>query len=725
MTTRRTSHEVLPPASEDDSNPHPLKPTPRNNTLRRCWGALKETVDALGAVWDTYDNNAEDSEVGSDVRSPSTPVSPKRPSLDIFKTPPSRTLHEPIKSHRSHYDTLANSPTTSKSSGRKRKTNPRRSTLTPTRRRNQKADIDHSYSTDEDGSEPHTRLLNRLFYQGPPQALDDKVCVFACPQPGLMENTKPNDNDGKEKVTLGQPSRSLNWQSPVLPEEVNRASMDRLWSEKSLSDRSPGEDSCLDNENPMPVNPHIARGTIERGLEHQDDENNCADVRDPLVQHAGDAPITAFSNTIAPPLRQLTERAASKIPTSGYNIEAWSRQVALQGDTPNTGVLDGTLPTSSPSGTRSLHADSHEDACVQREEVIDDWRNQVVPQKAIPNEALLDGKKLPMPHFETRKRRLQRRAASCVILSAAVPPERDTTDILTTPLGPWWGPTKDCEPSGMAASRSEETLMSTFGVACDLAMADNHPGSMISSANDVMSRSAAMGSMFKLDCTDAVSRRSVEAASRARLAFADDRNLWWHCVNNAREDPGSLCWTVILDMCELPPDFQEDDNTKAPVNRCRDLYRTIYDFYSMHHGDGSNMNVPQRFSIHNYYTRKLEEHTGSVWAMFISRWVPNVKTFPPANPVTVAAEAYTQVAIKDHPSSGSTFRRKELAVKALSKYVTCMPKHAWRQKEDRMRFVLDNGLMCFAQLVFVRCQALRFEIYLIKHPEILVPTLLP
>ena len=735
MTTRRTSGPVLPPTSEADSKPQPPKSTPGNNTLRRCWGALKETVDALGAVWDAYDNDFDDRDATTsrrgDARSPSTPTSPKRPSLDIFKTPPSHPMQESSRSHRSHYDTIAHSPTASRSSRRKRKTIPRRSTLTPTRRRSQKGDIDHSYSTDEDGCGPHGRLLSRIFYQGPPQALDDKVCIFACPQGGLMENTRPNDHDGKE-VTLDQPEKALSPsgirasmynRSSITSDEVDkvsveldRASLEQICSDRSLRDRNPGEAPHLDETDPKPTSPRSAHVTFDIPSQTHADEMNRSDSRDTRT------PTVTFSTTIAAPIRPLTERAVSKISEVRYDMEGWSRHVASLGEFSNTGVLDGALPITPPSDVQSDYPDSREDDVAQEQGVIDKWRDQVVPQEGFPSEALRDGKKLPMPHHETRKRRLQRRAASCTILSAAVPPERDTTDLLTTPLGPWWGPTA---PSDVVASGSGETLMSAFGISCNFGMDGNDPGSGLSSANDIMSRSAAMGSMFKLERTDASVRRSAETLGRIRLAFADDRNLWWRCVNNARESSDSLAWIVMLDCCELPPDFQEDDDPKAPVNRCKDLSRSIYDFYGMHHGEGSDMNTLQRFTIHNYYMHKLEQHTRSVWEVFMSRWIPNVKTFPPANPFTAAAEAYTQVAIKDHPRSGSMFRRRESPVNALSKYVTCMPKHAWRQKEDRMRFVLDNGLKCFAQLVFVRCQAMRFEIYLVKHPEVVVPAQLP
>jgi hypothetical protein len=431
-------------------------------------------------------------------------------------------------------------------------------------------------------------------------------------------NTKPNYHDGRKEGTSEQPRKpssscrtraSIDKLMSVLPDEVDKASLEQL-----CSDRSPSEASYLDERDSKTTSPHSVHVTFDIQPQHRCNEMNRSDSRDTRAQNEGRTPTDPFSTTIAAPLRQLTERAVSKMPTARYDMEAWSRHVARLGEIPNTGALDGTLPTICPSGVQSEHPDSREDDVVQDQEVIDEWRGQVVPQKGFPNEALLDGKKLPMPHFETRKRRLQRRAASCVILSAAVPPERDTTDLLTAPLGPWWGPpTEDYESSGMMASGSEETLMSTFGIACDFGMADSHLDAMLSSANDVMIRSAAMGSMSKLGCTDAVVRRSAEAASRERLAFADDRNLWWHCVNNARDTPGSLCWTVMLDMCELPPDFQEDVETKAPVNRCKSLHRAIYDFYSMCHGEGSDMNTPQRNLVHNYYMRKVEEHTRSVW----------------------------------------------------------------------------------------------------------------
>lgn len=733
MTSRRTSGEVLSPTSEDDSKPHPLRSTLRNNTFRRCWGALKETVDALGAAWDAYGNDAGDAEANasccSHPRPPPMPISPRRPSLGMLHTPPPRPLRESSNPHRSHYDTIANSPTASRSSRRKCKTNPRRSIVTPSRLRNPKGDIDHSYSTDEDGCGLHARVLNRLFHQGPPQALDDEVCVFACPQAGLMEKTKP-DCHGKKRQTTVEPTvfksscTSLGRRMSTFSlSEIDRASMEKLRSDRSICD-----DFHLDVEDSVPSKPRATNGTTDSEPENHDDGTNREDSQQTMARRAGTAPISCPSIDNANPLRRLTERAASKIPSAKFDMEAWNRHVGSQGDIPNKGMLDRTLPTGPRSGTQTSCTESQaiEDARVQQQEMMDTWRGQVVPQKSFPIEVLLDGKRLPEPRFETRQRRWQRRAASCIILSVAVPSERNTIDLLTTPLDPQWGPKQDDEASSMSSSGPEETLMSIFGVSLDPGVADSHnePTRVSSSADDVMSRSAAMGSMSKLDRTDAVARRLTETYSCLRLTFANDRNQWWHCVNNARAGSGSLAWTMMLDVCELPPDFQEEE-TKAPVNRCKDLYRMIYDFYGMHHGDGSNINIPQRRSIHNYYSWKLEQHTRGVWAIFMARWVTNIKVFPPANPTAAAAEAYTQIAIKDHPRSGSMFRRPESPANALSKYVTFMPKHTWWQKEDRMRFVVENGLWCFAQLVSVRCKALRFETHLVKHPEVVVPTQLP
>jgi len=434
MTTRRSSGEVMPPASEDDSSSHPLILT-RNNTLRRCWGALKDTVDALGAGWDAYDYDDEDAEASSS-RSPPAPVSPKRPSLDIFKMPRSRPLQESSSSRRSHYDTLTNSPNTSRSSLRKHKRNPQRSTLTPIRRRNEKGDIDHSYSTDEDC--PHARVLNRLFYQGPPQALDDTICVFAYPQGKFVENTEPNWHDDKQQVKI-ETAKSLSpcgsWaRNGVVQDEVDRVSLELLRSDRSIRD-----ESHLDREDSKPIHPRTTHEAVENEIGYHNDGTNREDSRHPMAHHVGRGTIPC---PLTVPPRILTERAASKLPSARYNVGAWTRQchVGLQDYIPNTGTLDETHSTGPHSGTKSLKPESQsiEDARVQQQEIMNTWRGQVVPQTPFPREALLDGKRLPEPHFEMRKRRLQRRAASasCIVFSAAIPPERDTSDLLATPFGP-------------------------------------------------------------------------------------------------------------------------------------------------------------------------------------------------------------------------------------------------------------------------------------------------
>lgn len=278
-----------------------------------------------------------------------------------------------------------------------------------------------------------------------------------------MENTRPDFHDDKYQVALesaksSSPSGtwarhgifkdeidraslelhrsdqsvhddSRGWQMPVFQNKIERASLEQLRNDRSVLDDSHCED-------PKPVHPQAAHGAIESELEHYDDGKNRKDSQDPMAHHAGSPPTPCPPTA---PFRLLTERAVSKIPSARYDMEAWSRQchAGLQEDIPNTGMLEGTHPTGPHSDAKSLKSESQSiiDARVHKQEMMDTWRGQVVPQKGFPHKALLDGKRLPEPHFETRKRRLQRRAASCTILSAAVPSERDATDLLTTPLG--------------------------------------------------------------------------------------------------------------------------------------------------------------------------------------------------------------------------------------------------------------------------------------------------
>jgi hypothetical protein len=178
---------------------------PRKPTLRRFWGALKETLDELGDGWDGHDGDKEHEETldpGVDrMRSVSASVTPAKQSSRESITPQTRLLLGSVKSRPSHYNTLRHSPVAdSRSSKWKRKSRLRYKSPTPVRR-NHESHIDPSYSTEDESNDPHSRLLNKLLAQDPSCFPQDDFYVFIYKQdsrtgsfdPG-SENSKPNAN---------------------------------------------------------------------------------------------------------------------------------------------------------------------------------------------------------------------------------------------------------------------------------------------------------------------------------------------------------------------------------------------------------------------------------------------------------------------------------------------------------------------------------------------------
>lgn len=204
-------------STNSKSSPEVAQPT---GTLRRCWDALKETVDALAAVWggDEHDASselaaAEDSVTlefshgpqpvsasrcrsdSNDRRSKSTSV-PRQNPPSAADTPPSRPQRPLTIPPSTHFESLNASPLTSRSSKRRRKRKAKHLSPTPVWSR-RKSGIDHTYSTDDDHGS-HS-LLDKILYQEPLHAGDDQICVFTCSDdnlrsPGTNDQSQSNDD---------------------------------------------------------------------------------------------------------------------------------------------------------------------------------------------------------------------------------------------------------------------------------------------------------------------------------------------------------------------------------------------------------------------------------------------------------------------------------------------------------------------------------------------------
>lgn len=198
-----------------------LSTKPPKNTLQRCWGALKETLDELGNIWDEDDGDNEHREtVGSgveSVRSVSAPVTPARQNPRESMTPQTRLLPGTMGSRPSHYDTLACSPVASSRSS-KRKPKPRLRYKSPIPRRKDCVDIDHAYSTEDESSDPHLRLLNRILFPDPSCPSQEDLYIFMYKQDNRTgcfdlnpENAKPVTNSDREETPAGDAGSLPDW----------------------------------------------------------------------------------------------------------------------------------------------------------------------------------------------------------------------------------------------------------------------------------------------------------------------------------------------------------------------------------------------------------------------------------------------------------------------------------------------------------------------------------
>lgn len=190
-----------------------LSTIPSKTSLRRCWGALKETLDELGNVWDEDLGNDEQKEAvdsGVDgMRSVSAPVTPAMQSPREPMTSQTRLPFGSMRSRPTHYDTLTLSPVPNPRSS-KRKPKPRLRYKSPTPTRKHGRDIDHSYSTEDEGSDRHSRLLKKLLFPDPSCIPQADFHIFMYKQDSrtgyfdpLPENTKPVADQDKETITVG------------------------------------------------------------------------------------------------------------------------------------------------------------------------------------------------------------------------------------------------------------------------------------------------------------------------------------------------------------------------------------------------------------------------------------------------------------------------------------------------------------------------------------------
>jgi hypothetical protein len=626
-----------------------LSGIPQAGTMRRCWGALKEALDDLGDVWDGHEDDDCEKEASSPgfrpMRSVSTPATPARHDPEDFVTPPTRPE---LGTGKSHYNTLTCSPVAaSRSSKRERKLRLRHKSPTPIRRK-QGFDIDHSYSTEDESNDPHSRLENRIFSQDAPHLHRDNFYVFMYQQDSLKGSTDPlavnnkaeSNQDEEETTSDDAEVPPVRGRAPVANALQSaeggpaRQSVSDLVAGLCQHGVPFGEHVC----NPQETDSNSARSqvastTFPAGGSQQDADTESMIPSRQREHRSSDNLLPGSSEATGPNNEQLSDHTSNdrRVPTPDHlraDVQAifqgqanGNTAVNRQRRQPSSslgrrfaeGLKEALRPrhpdvqhfipnarsSAEPQANSSFHmsddgtahqvvehpptrssflldpeyqlTDENRDQLPRTSHYVNDWlrdgapqddisrddtrhitndlTDQATPQSSmIPSIDVLEGTTLSASHqtqdqppsYETidpvaprQRKRLRQRLReheNCIILSAAVPPERDATDLLITPFITF----RHEQPTELPRSTrelQEGALMSAFGIDCNVATRHDAFGSF-SPADHAMIQSAAMGPMSDLDRIDSNTTIKHASTFRGKQDIANANNTFWHDLND-------------------------------------------------------------------------------------------------------------------------------------------------------------------------------------------------
>lgn len=248
---------------------------------------------------------------------------------------------------------------------------------------------------------------------------------------------------------------------------------------------------------------------------------------------------------------QLTKKVKTGIPKAEGRVNEWLGRIEPDDDAPADLSSNGASP-SSPASPRLKFV--------------------------LPKVPIAEG-----THQPPKAKRRPRVPESCAVLLATVPPERDITDLFRTPFvtferelremslgspNPLSGdslmstfgvsydigaashndllllPTSQQEPTDLHSrsenGNSDEALMSSFGVLCISASTQHDVNHSTSPASDIMSQSAAIGSLSTLSHIDNNTRVRNAEINRTKHDTAHATNTSWLELDDAKKMP--CCW---------------------------------------------------------------------------------------------------------------------------------------------------------------------------------------
>lgn len=584
--------------------------SPWGESLRRCWGALTEALDELGNVWDGHDDR------NGQASSPELHVARKeltKYNSEEPGTPKDDLRLQSLETRPSHYDTLTPSPVGSRSSKRGRKPRLRHKSPAPARNTHD-YDIDHAYSTEDGNNDPHIRLKNKLLFQKPFGSYQDDILVFTYKQDSRKGSADPDAENNKPVAEQDQEGRLSDHEE--MPSPRRRA---------PVADTTGPPDG--DSRYPEPLNmaPEVCRHgvpvnerTCERLHEANSDPSQHELAQQPVHQHASQeeshvgASRSSRQHANDNQLRHANygaceasteevredEAPDQRIPTPD-NLREGVHEIfehhALHGPpTQKTGILNRIK-----EATRPRHAEVWPATHVHKP-----------PPRPIPDRTHRSSDGSPASESQVpllpKKGKVPRRYRElCIVSSASVPPERNTTDLLSLPFGTLQQSSADSSQPPIPVEAGE-MLMSTHGIRRDIMMAETDALDPLCSADEAMVRTAAMGSMSWLNHIDANTRTRNLRNSLAKQDTASTTNMSWHKATDATEVSH---WTMPADFADSAASFRKNNELTTIPSEQRAT--VLYNLHNMYQGIASAESI--RLAVEKHlFSRKLQGYLNHV-----------------------------------------------------------------------------------------------------------------
>jgi hypothetical protein len=439
-----------------------------------------------------------------------------------------------------------------------------------------------------------------------------------------------------------------------------------------------------------------------------------------VLRQVGDYPPTRSSISISNP-HQLTETSKEKLPQEEVAIDQWLQNSALQGEIPHEGILDGTCLPNPPSPKfRKLER--------LKRRLREPTSCVILPVGIPPERDTKDLLTMPFMVFDPvsaakgpgpwRPQPGETLMSAFGVSCDSVPAHHvvcggfSSTDGIMchsaamgsmSLLGQIDANTESTKAEIVRAkkenAKAANSTWHNFNDAskfldCSL---DQVPTShdvcgCLSSTDDILSRSAAMGSVSWLSQIDVVTQRRKANTTRTK----EEENISWHNISEASR---------FLD-CRIP-----SAKEKWPWGKIIIFLYNVSNTHSQTIGYPRPMQAAVRLMNQEKLHLVMVAQQKDVWDMWNLRSLPDFRKLPPPDVIDCFAESYLLSTLRLF-DKGSVESFANLFAESIA---FDRPPGALQRHKD---LLLQHGLSTFLQLALIRSQALKDEMWRNDHPEV-------